>query len=68
MPQFAPLGPSGGNDYFTPNFWAGRSSEAVRRRGPRTSAKVSFSIRGTCGAQSSNLIFHNKFALDPLLF
>ena len=28
MPQFTPLGPSGGNDYFTPNFWAGRSSEA----------------------------------------
>ena len=65
MPQFTPLGPSGGNDYFTPNFWAGRSSEAVRRRGPRTSAKVSFSIRGTCGAQSSNLILHKKVALDP---
>ena len=60
VPQFAPLGPSGENDYFTPNFWAGR-----RRRGPRTSAKVSFSIRGTCGVQSSNLILHNKFALDP---
>ena len=30
---------SGVNDYFTPNFWAWRSSEAVGRRGPRTSPK-----------------------------
>ena len=38
---YASLGPSGRNDYFTPNFWAGRSSETVGRRGPRTSPKVS---------------------------
>ena len=38
---FAPLGPSGGNDYFTPNFWVGRSLETVGRRGPITSLKVS---------------------------
>ena len=44
-----------GNDYFTPNFWAGRGSEMVGRRGPRISPKVSRIIRGTCGAQSSNL-------------
>ena len=44
---FAPLGPTGGNDYFTPNFWAGRGSETVGRRGPRTSPKVSHIIRGT---------------------
>lgn len=57
---FAPLGPSGGNDYFTPNFWAGRGSETVGRRGPRTSPKVSPIIRGTCGAQSSNLILQKN--------
>ena len=28
---FAPLGPSGGDEYFTPNFWAGRCR---RRLGP----------------------------------
>ena len=44
-----------GNYYFTPNFWAGRGSEMVGRRGPRISPKVSRIIRGTCGAQSSNL-------------
>ena len=44
-----------GNDYFTPNFWAGRGSEMVGRRGPRISPKVSRIIRGTYGAQSSNL-------------
>ena len=47
---YAPLGPSGENDYFTPNFWAGRGSETVGRRGPRTSPKVSPIIRGTYGA------------------
>ena len=26
---YAPLEPSGGNYYFTPNFWAGRGSETV---------------------------------------
>ena len=64
---FAPLGPSGGNDYFTPNFWAGRSSETVGRRGPRTSPKVSPIIRGTCGAQSSNLILQKNLPWTPLL-
>ena len=63
-PPFAPLGPSGGNDYFTPNFWAGRSSETVGRRGPRTSPIVSLIIRGTCGAQSSNLNLQ-KICLGP---
>ena len=28
---YAPLGPSGENDYFTPNFWAGHGSETVGR-------------------------------------
>ena len=37
---FASLGPSGRNDYFTPNFWAGRSAETVGRRCPRASPKV----------------------------
>ena len=62
---FAPLGPSGGNDYFTPIFWAGRSSETVRHRGPRTSPKVSPIIRGTCGAQSSNLILQKNLPWTP---
>ena len=64
---FAPLGPSGGNDYFTPNFWAGRSSETVGRRGPRASPKVSPIIRGTCGAQSSNLILPKNLPWTPPL-
>ena len=62
---FAPLGPSGGNDYFTPNFWAGRSSETVGRRGPITSPIVSLIIRGTCGAQSSNLIIQKNLPWTP---
>ena len=49
---FAPLGPSGGNDYFMPNFWVGRTSDTVGRRGPGTSPKVSPIIRGTCGAKA----------------
>ena len=65
---YAPLGPSGGNDYFTPNFWAGRGSETVGRRGPRTSPKVSpIIIRGTCGAQSSNLILQKNLPWTPPL-
>ena len=61
---FAPLGPSGGNDYFTPNFWAGRGSETFGRWGPGISPKVSRIIRGTCGAQSSNLELQ-KICLGP---
>ena len=64
---YAPLGPSGGNYYFTPNFWAGRGSETVGRRGPRTSLKVTPIIRGTCGAQSSNLIFQKNVPWTPSL-
>ena len=62
---FAPLGPSGGNDYFTPDFWAGRSSETVGRQGPRISPKVSPIIRGTYGAQSSNLILQKNLPWTP---
>ena len=62
---FAPLGPSGGNDYFAPSFWAGRSSETVGRRGPRTSPKVSPITRGTCGVQSSNLILQKNLPWTP---
>ena len=61
------LGPSGGNDYFTPNFWAGRGSETVGRRGPRISPKVSRTIRGTCGAQSSNLELQKNLPWIPPL-
>ena len=64
---FAPLGPSGGNDYFTPNFWAGRGWETVGRRGPRTWPKVSPITRGTCGAQSSNLILQKNLPWTPPL-
>ena len=64
---FAPLGPSGGNDYFTPNFWAGRGSERVGRRGPGTSPKVSPIIRGTCSAQSSKLILPKMLPWTPPL-
>ena len=64
---FAPLGPSGGNDYFTPNFWAGRGSETVGRRGPGTSPKVSPIIRGTCSAQSSKLILPKMLPWTPPL-
>ena len=64
---YAPLGPSGGNDYFTPNFWAGRGSETVGRRGPRTSPKVSPIIRGTCGTQSSNMILQKNLPWTPPL-
>ena len=62
---FAPLGPSGGNDYLTPDFWAGCSSETVGRRGSRTSPKVSTIVRGTCGAQSSNLILQKNLPWTP---
>ena len=62
---FASLGPSGRNDYFTPNFWAGRSAETVGRRGPRALPKVSPIIRGTCGTQSSNLILQKKLPWTP---
>ena len=62
---FAPLGPSGGNDYFTPNFWVGRGSETVGRRGPGTSPKVSPIIRGTCGAQSLKLILPKILPWTP---
>ena len=62
---FAPLGPSGGNYYFTPNFWAGCSSKTVGRRGPRTSPKVSPIIKGTCGAQFSNLILQKNLPWTP---
>ena len=48
-----------------PNFWAGRSSETVGRRGPRTSPKVSPIIRGTRGAQSSNLILQKNLPSTP---
>ena len=63
----APLGPSGGNDYFTPNFWAGRGSETVGRRGPGTSLKVFPIIRGTCSAQSSKLILPKMLPWTPSL-
>ena len=36
---FAPLGPSGGNDYFTLNFWAGRSSERLSAEVPELHQK-----------------------------
>ena len=42
----------------------GRGSETVGRRGPRISPKVSRIIRGTCGAQSSNLELQ-KICLGP---
>ena len=64
---FAPSRTIWGNDYFTPNFWAGRSSETVGRRGPRTSPIASLIIRGTCGAQSSNLILQKKLPWTPPL-
>ena len=57
---FASIGPSGGNDYFTSNFWAGRGSETVGRRGPGTSPNVSPIIRGTCGAQMSKMYLRNS--------
>ena len=62
LPLYDHLGP-GGIDYFTPNFWVGRSSETVGRRGPRTSPKVSPIIRGMCQKLKSNP--PKKFALDP---
>ena len=37
----------------------------VGRRGPRTSPKVSPIIRGTCGAQSSNLILQKNLPWTP---
>ena len=55
-----------GNDYLTPNFWAGRGSETVGRRGPGTSPKVSPIIRGTCSAQlSSKLILPKMLPWTP---
>ena len=64
---FAPLGPSGGNYYFTPNFWVGRGSETVGRRGPGSSLKVSPIVRCTCCAQSSKLILQKKLTWTPLM-
>ena len=39
MPHLPPLGPSGGNDYFTPNFWAGRGSETFGAEVPELRQK-----------------------------
>ena len=54
-----------GKCLFFAQLRSSRSSETVGRRGPKTSPIVSLIIRGTYGAQSSNLILQKNLPWTP---